>query len=117
MKFHFIYHNGTELIFKAAEAKHYTGHVVLLDAELVGVKNAQYPDDPYYESTTPSLIPRNKKFSRLNLALNGNLLGMYPEEEEEERKPFIANCTGWCSVHKDTLTTSGVCPKCDEIPF
>lgn len=33
-----------------------------------------------------------------------------------ERKEFVANCTGWCPKCRDTLTVSGVCQKCDKPP-
>lgn len=37
----------------------------------------------------------------------------------EEPKEFIANCTGLCLYHPNTLTVSGKCSKCEvnDIPF
>lgn len=110
-KFHFIYHDGGELVFEASEAKHFTGHVVLIDAVLVRDTSCKLAS-----------IIWGTKFSRFNLALNGNLVGMYPKEDPEpleESKSFVANCTGWCAIHGDTLTYSGKCPKCEreDIPF
>jgi len=73
MRFHFIYHDGSELLFEASEARHFTGHVVLTDAKLIEKVAGNYGMD---------LIPEGKVFPRFNLALNGNLLGMWPEEED-----------------------------------
>lgn len=100
--FHFLFHDGTEIVFSAATCKHYTGHAALEDATII--KNSK------------NYVPVGTHFSRFNIALNGDLFGMYPEEEPKE---FIANCTGFCYKHTATLTTSGHCPKCDEdeLPF
>lgn len=70
MRFHFIYHDGGELVFEASDCKHYSGHVTLTDAVLI--------EDTRHKR----LIPKDKKFLRLNLALNGNLFAMWPEVEE-----------------------------------
>ena len=71
MKFHFVYHDGSELVIQADEARHFTGHVVLINATIL-TKNAG--------SFGVDLVPKNKTFLRLNLALNGNLLAMWPED-------------------------------------
>ena len=71
MRFHFIYHDGAELVFEATSCKHYSGHAALTDAVLV--------EDAGHKR----LVPLNKKFSRLNIALNGNLFAMWPEGTDE----------------------------------
>lgn len=71
MKFHFIYHDGGELVFEASDCHHYSGHAALTDATLI--------EDTRHKN----LIPKGQKFSRLNLTLNGNLFAMYPEENNE----------------------------------
>lgn len=75
MRFHFIYDDGSILIFEASDAKHFTGHVALTDATLVSKYAGSYGIDN---------IPEGKVFPRINLALNGNLLCMWPEEEKPE---------------------------------
>jgi len=67
MKFTFLFHDGSEIVFKAEDCKHYTGHAALSNAEVV--KN------------TKNHIPVGTKFLRFNIALNGDLFGMYPSEE------------------------------------
>ena len=71
MRFHFIYHNGTELVFEASGAKHYSSHAALTDAVLV--------EDTWHMN----LIPKGKKFFRLNISLGSELFAMYPEGEDE----------------------------------
>ncbi len=73
MLFHFLYHNGTELVFDAEEVKHYTGHAV--------VKNSTVIKD------TLNLGLEGKKFVRFNIALTDRLLGMYPEINEGDKLP------------------------------
>lgn len=68
MKFHFLYHNGDELVFEAEEVKHYTGHAV--------VKNCTIIKSTLNMGGTNLF---NKKFVRFNVALTDRLLGMYPE--------------------------------------
>ena len=70
MKFHFLFHTGGELVFEASSCKHYSSHAALTDATLV------------LNTTNITLIPLGKKFLRFNLALNGHLLGMWPEGDE-----------------------------------
>ena len=64
MLFTFLFHDGTEIIFKADSCKHFTGHAALIEAEII--KN------------TKNKIPVGTNFSRFNIALNGELFGMYP---------------------------------------
>jgi hypothetical protein len=71
VKFHFIYHDGSELVFEASGAKHYSSHAALTDAVLV--------EDTGHKR----LIPKGKKFFRLNIALTAPLFAMYPEGEDE----------------------------------
>jgi hypothetical protein len=66
MKFHFLFHDGSEIVFEAADCKHYTGHAALSNVTII--KN------------TKNSIPVGSKFLRFNIALNADLFGMYPEE-------------------------------------
>jgi len=102
MLFTFLFHDGSEIVFRASDVKHFTGHAAITDATIV--KN------------TKNGVPVGKHFDRFNIALNSDLFGMYPEEEAKE---FVANCTGFCHIHHLTLTYSGKCPTCaeGEIPF
>ena len=66
MKFTFLFHDGSEIVFSASDCKHFTGHAALTDATII--KN------------TKNKIPEGTHFSRFNIALNSDLFGMYPEE-------------------------------------
>lgn len=72
MKFTFLYHDGSILELKAEDCKHYSGHAALTNVEVLRhvVLNSNLP-----------AISTGYKFTRLNLALNGQMLGMYPSEE------------------------------------
>ena len=72
MRFHFIYHDGSELVFEASGAKHYSSHAALTDAVLVE------------DTSHKRLIPMNKKFFRLNIALTAPLFAMFPEGTNED---------------------------------
>lgn len=67
MIFHFLYHNGDELVFDAEEVKHYTGHAVVKNGKIIKSTLDKWTD--LY----------GKKFVRFNIALTDRLLGMYPE--------------------------------------
>ena len=72
MHFHFLFHDGSEIVFYAEDCKHFTGHAALSNAEIT--KN------------TKNNIPVGTKFLRFNIALNSDLFGMYPEVSENEEK-------------------------------
>jgi hypothetical protein len=73
INFHFLFHDGSEIVFRAAECKHYTGHAALTDATLVG--NGRMERNGLQIGT---------HFARFNIALNSDLFGMYPEGETNE---------------------------------
>jgi len=76
MIFHFLYHDGNELVFNAEEIKHYTSHAV--------VKNGTIIKSDLNLGGTNLL---GKKFVRFNVALTEGLLGMYPEINEGDKLP------------------------------
>lgn len=66
MKFTFLFHDGSKIVFLADDCRHFTGHAALTNATII--KN------------TKNEIPVQTHFMRFNIALNGDLFGMYPEE-------------------------------------
>jgi hypothetical protein len=71
MKFHFLFHNAAEIVIEADKCKHYTGHAALTNATIIS-------------NTGIAHLHLGQTFKRLNLALNGHMLGMYPEGETDE---------------------------------
>jgi hypothetical protein len=106
IKVTFEFLDGEVWMFNANTVKHYSGHAAIEDATLV-----------HFRHHTPWGINLNETVKRFNVALYG-LRSMLPVEIPEP-KEFVANCTGWCPYHPDTLTTSGKCPKCEinDLPF
>ena len=81
LDFHFLFHDGSEIVFHADKCQHFTGHAALTNATvLLNTKNS---------------VPVGSHFARFNIALNGDLFGMYPAEPNDK-----CNCVGF-----DHLTT------------
>lgn len=69
MKYTFLFHDGTRIVFEADDCKHYTGHAALSNATII--------------ENSKNHIKKGTHFLRFNIALNGDLFGMYPEEDEK----------------------------------
>jgi hypothetical protein len=68
MKFTFLFHDGSRIVFSADEVKHYTGHAALTNATVL-------------ENTKNYAVKVGDHFDRFNIALNDNLFGMFPSDE------------------------------------